>query len=412
MYNIIIVLYIKRFFKFFLKRCENLSVTGIIAEFNPLHTGHALLLKKAKERGMAVAVISGNFVQRGDLAIVEKRIRARAALINGADLVLELPVAYSMSTAQNFALGGVAALKAAGCDSLLFGSESGDITELAAACEILNTKEFSERLNGYLSTGMTFAAARERAACDSGLKSGVLSGANNNLAVEYMTAARKIGADFEFVTLKRQGAGHDSPEALGGFASASLLRERLLSGNYEFCKDYIPENIFSLFAPEKIADIRRIEKAVLAALRTRTLSELKNLPDISEGLENKLFSAIRVATDLHDLYNRVKVKRYTLARIRRLALSAFIGLDGTFFMKQPPYIRVLGFNERGAALLKERSGDSSVPLVTRVSQIKDMPEPALKLFEAECRATDLFTLALPEIAPCGLEHTAKIIKTE
>lgn len=389
-----------------------MSVTGIIAEFNPLHTGHALLLKEAKERGTVVAVISGNFVQRGDLAMFDKRIRARAALLSGADLVLELPVAYSMSTAQNFALGGVSALNAVGCDSLIFGSESGDITELNAACEILNTKEFSERLNIYLATGMTFAAARENAACDLGLKKGVLSGANNNLAVEYMTAARNIGAGFDFVTIKRRGAGHDSPEASGGFAAASLLRERLLSGDYDFCREYIPENIFSLLQPSNIADIRRIERAVLALLRTRTVNELKSLPDISEGIENKLFSAIRVATDLYDLYNRVKVKRYTLARIRRLTLSAFVGLDSTFFMKQPPYIRVLGFNERGMALLKGKSAGSVIPVVTRVSQIKKLPEPALKLFEAECRATDLFALALPKTAPCGLDLTSKIIKTE
>lgn len=389
-----------------------MSVTGIIAEFNPLHTGHALLLERAKERGTVVAVMSGNFVQRGDLAIAEKRIRARAALLSGADLVLELPVAYSMSTAQNFALGGVSALKAAGCDSLIFGSESGDIRELSAACEILNTKEFSERLNIYLATGITFAAARENAACDLGLKKGVLSGANNNLAVEYMCAAENIGADFEFVTLKRQGAGHDSPEVSGGYASASLIRERLLSGDYDFCRSYIPESVFSLLQPSNIADIRRIEKAVLAVLRTRTVNELKSLPDISEGIENKLFSAIRVATSLDDLYNRVKVKRYTLARIRRLALSALIGLDSTFFMKQPPYIRVLGFNERGMTLLKERSGNSAIPVVTRVSEIKKLSEPALKLFETECRATDLFALALPTPAPCGLEYTLKIIKTE
>lgn len=389
-----------------------MSVTGIIAEFNPLHTGHALLLKEAKERGTVVAVISGNFVQRGDLAMFDKRIRARAALLSGADLVLELPVAYSMSTAQNFALGGVSALNAVGCDSLIFGSESGDITELNAACEILNTKEFSERLNIYLATGMTFAAARENAACDLGLKKGVLSGANNNLAVEYMTAARNIGAGFDFVTIKRRGAGHDSPEASGGFAAASLLRERLLSGDYDFCREYIPENIFSLLQPSNISDIRRIERAVLALLRTRTVNELKSLPDISEGIENKLFSAIRVATDLYDLYNRVKVKRYTLARIRRLTLSAFVGLDSTFFMKQPPYIRVLGFNERGMTLLKERSAGSVIPVVTRVSEIKKLPEPALKLFETECRATDLFALALPKTAPCGLDLTSKIIKTE
>lgn len=395
-----------------MKRCEILSVTGIIAEFNPLHTGHALLLKEAKERGTAVAVISGNFVQRGDLAIAEKRIRARAALLSGADLVLELPCAYSMSTAQNFALGGVSALKAVGCDTLLFGSESGDTAELKTACEILKTKEFTALLNGYLATGMTFAAAREKAAWDMGLKKGVLSGANNNLAVEYMTAADNIGADFRFETLKRQGAGHDSPKVSGGYASASLLRQRLLSGDRDFCKDYIPENILPLFSTSNTADIRRLENAILAVLRTRTLSELKNLPDISEGLENKLFSAIRVATSLNDLYNRVKVKRYTLARIRRLVLSAFIGLDNTFFMKQPPYVRVLGFNTRGMVLLKERSADSAIPVVTRVSEIKKLPEPAKKLFETECRATDLFSLALPEAAPCGLEYTAKIIKTE
>lgn len=389
-----------------------MSVTGIIAEFNPLHTGHAHLLERAKERGTVVAVISGNFVQRGDLAIAEKRVRTRAALLGGADLVLELPVAYSMSTAQNFALGGVSALNAVGCDSLIFGSESGDITELAAACEILKAKEFPEKLNAYLTTGMTFAAAREKAACDLGLKKGVLSGANNNLAVEYMCAAKNIGADFEFVTLKRQGAGHDSPEVSGGYASASLIRERLLSGDYDFCRSYIPESVFSLLQPSNIADIRRIEKAVLAVLRTRTLNELKSLPDISEGIENKLFSAIRVATSLDDLYNRVKVKRYTLARIRRLALSALIGLDSTFFMKQPPYIRVLGFNKRGMTLLKERSVNSAIPVVSRVSEIKKLSEPALKLFETECRATDLFALALPTPAPCGLEYTSKIIKTE
>lgn len=395
-----------------MKRCEILSVTGIIAEFNPLHTGHELLLKKAREQGTAVAVISGNFVQRGDCAIAEKRIRARAALLCGADLVLEMPVSYSMSTAQNFALGGVSALKAVGCDALLFGSESGDITELKTACGILKTKEYSERLNTYLDTGITFAAAREKAANDLGLKEGVLSGANNNLAVEYMLAAENIGADFRFETLKRQGASHDSPEASGGYASASLLRERLLSGDRDFCKDYIPEKVFPLFTTQNTADIGRIENAVLALLRTRTLNELKALPDISEGIENKLFSAIRVANSLNDLYNRVKVKRYTLARIRRLVLSAFIGLDGTFFMKKPPYVRVLGFNERGKELLKERARASELPVVTRVAEIKKLPEPAKKLFEAECRATDLFALALPKPAPCGLEYTAKIIKTE
>jgi predicted nucleotidyltransferase len=227
-----------------------------------------------------------------------------------------------------------------------------------------------------------------------------------------MAAAENTGSNFQFQTLKRQGASHDSSEVSGGYASASLLRERLLSGDRDFCKDYIPEKAFSLFTPQNTADIRRIENAVLALLRTRTLKELGQLPDISEGLENKLFSAIRVASSLNDLYNMVKVKRYTLARIRRLVLSAFIGLDSTFFMKPPPYVRVLGFNEQGMKLIKENACISDIPIVTRISEIKNLTPTALKLFETECRATDLFSLALPKPAPCGLEYTAKIIKTE
>lgn len=389
-----------------------MAAVGIIAELNPLHSGHAFLLKEAKKLGTVVAVISGDFVQRGDIAIAEKRVRAKAALLCGADLVLELPAAYSLSAAPNFALGGVSALKAVGCDSLMFGSESGDISELSGALDILNNKKFPYMLSEFLDCGMTFAAAREKAAVSLGLKEGILSGANNNLAIEYISAAKNIGADFKFLTVKRQGSGHDSPEASGGYASASLLREKMLSGDYDFCKEYIPENVQGLFTPENAADIKRIEKAVLAVLRTKTLEELKNLPDISEGIENKLFSSIRVATDLNQLYNTVKVKRYTMARIRRLVLSAFIGIDNSFFMKKPPYLRVLGFNPRGEAHLKENAANSEIPVILRVSEIEKLSENARKLFAAECRASDLFALALPEPLPCGREYTSKLIKTE
>ncbi len=389
-----------------------MSAIGVIAEFNPIHTGHVYLLSEAKKHGTVVAVISGNFVQRGDIAIAEKRVRAKAALLCGADLVLELPVTYSMSTAQNFALGGVFTLKAMGCDSLIFGSECGDITELEKACGVLKSGKFSEEAEKLLGSGMTFAAAREKAAELAGLDSGVLKGANNNLAVEYMLAAENIGADFEYFTVKRQGAVHDSQISCKGFASASLLRKKLLEGDYGFCRKYIPENVSGLFTEENTADIKRIENAVLAVLRCRSIQELKGLPDISEGIENKLFSAIRVAKSLDELYNTVKVKRYTHARIRRLALNAFIGTDSAFFMKPPPYVRVLGFNPRGEALLKKNASASPVPVITRAAQTAALNAGALGLFQTECRAADLYSLALKKIKPCGTEYTAKIIKTE
>ena len=178
-----------------MQRSDILSAIGVIAEFNPLHTGHKYLLTEARRRGTVIAAISGNFVQRGDVAIFDKRKRAAAALACGADIVLEIPVSYAMSTAQNFALGGVSVLSAFGCESLIFGSECGDIKRLENASDMLSTDEYRERLQKYLDTGLTFAAARERAA---GLEDGLLCGANNNLAREYIAAARSINSYMKF----------------------------------------------------------------------------------------------------------------------------------------------------------------------------------------------------------------------
>lgn len=388
-----------------------MSVVGIIAEFNPLHKGHEYLIAKAKEQGTVVAVISGNFVQRGDTAIAEKRIRAEAALRCGADLVLELPVLWSMSTAENFALGGVSILKNIGCDKIMFGSECGDIEKLTAAADILLSNSFSEKLSAKLQKGVTFASAREAAAKELGFDSDILSKPNNNLAIEYIKAAKKLGFALEFETVRRIGADHDSREE-AEFVSASLLREKLRHGDYDFCRKYMSDEALSLFTPDTVSDIGLLDRAVLSVLRTKTAEDLKKLPDVSEGVENKLFSAIRLAESTDDLYNRVKVKRYTLARIRRLALYGFIGADNSFFMKTPPYIRVLGFNKKGEAQLRLGATVSKIPVIARAADIKQLDIAAQQVFETECRATDLFGLTLKKPLPCGLEYTSKIIKTE
>lgn len=387
-----------------------MKIFGIIAEFNPLHKGHEYLIKEAKKQGKVVCVISGNFVQRGDVAIAEKRIRALSALRCGADLVLELPVLWSMSTAQNFALGGISALKAAGCNNIIFGSECGNISLLQNAADIITSPEFSKIVASELKKGVTFAAARQTAAEILGLEPEILSGANNNLGIEYIIAARNLDFYPEFHTVKRLGAAHDSAEE-AEFVSASLLRSRLKEKDYDFCKKYMPEDIIPLYSPENIADINRLERSILSVLRTKDLNELKKLPDLSEGIENKLFSAIRLATSTEELYNEIKVKRYTLARIRRLVLSAFIGEDDKFFMKPLPYVRVLGFNPDGEQLLKEKK-NAEIPLIVKVSDISRLGHDAQSVFETEAVATDLFSLALPIPLPCGLEYTAKLIKTE
>lgn len=395
-----------------MKRCDILSAIGIIAEFNPLHTGHKLLIENAKKHGTVVCVISSNFVQRGDTAILEKRTRAKAALLCGADLVVELPVSYSMSTAQNFALGGVSILDALGCESLIFGSECGDIDTLKAASQILDSQAFSEKLTEELQKGVTFAAARQRAAELSGVQEGILAGANNNLAIEYMTACAKIGSKMQFETIERKGAKHDSREENSQFVSASLLREKLLSGEMQFCKKYLPPETYGLFDTEGLSDIKNIENLILGVLRTKTLEELASLPDLSEGLENKLFSSIRLATDLDKLYNTIKVKRYTHARVRRLVLSAFLGIDSSLFMKAPPYIRVLGFNKNGEQLLRRQAATSKIPVVMRALEIQNLSNVAQSTFALECRSTDLYVLSQKKPLGCGLEYTANLIKKE
>ncbi len=386
-----------------------MSTIGIIAEFNPLHSGHKALISEAKKRGTVVCIVSGNFVQRGDTAIADKSVRAKAALKAGADLVLELPVLWSMSTAENFALGGVSLAVASGCDTLIFGSEEGDVDSLLKTADILLSDSYNEKLKYGLSNGVTFAAARQKAAEECGAPTGILDKPNNNLAVSYILAARRIGATLNFETIKRQGAAHDSNE-VDEFVSASLLRQKLLCNDRDFCREFMDEDILSLFTQDVLSDITRLDTAILATLRQKPLSALQILPDLSEGVENKIYSAIRLATDIQELYNSVKVKRYPLARVRRLILSAFIGADNSFFMKAPPYIRVLGFTKAGEKHLKEHSDDFKLPIIMRVSEIDPLSDGAKKVFETECRATDLFNLSLTVPQKCGLEYTRPLIK--
>lgn len=384
---------------------------GIIAEFNPLHSGHELLINEAKNLGDVVCAISGNFVQRGDCAIVSKEIRARSALIAGADLVCEIPVLWSMSTAQNFALGGVSALLRFGCDTLIFGSEAGDTEPLIKICHILESDEFSDLLGKYMKNGTTFATARQRACEELGAEKGILDKPNNNLGIEYILASRRLGVDMNFKTVKRMGAAHDSTE-VDTFVSASLLREKLLSGDREFCSRYMNDDVLDLYKDGNIADIKRLEKGILAVLKLKGLNDLKKLPDLSEGVENKLFSAIKTATSLENLYNGIKVKRYTMSRVRRLVLSAFLGFDDEFFMKPLPYVRVLGRNKTGEKIVKSAKKTSTVPIIMRVGEINKLPDCAKNVFETEVVATDLYNLSLANPLSSGKEYTFKILTGE
>lgn len=376
---------------------------GIVAEFNPFHNGHKYLIAEAKRHAAdntAVAVMSGAWVQRGEPAITDKHTRAEIALENGIDLVLELPVIYSLNTAQKFAYGAIATLSATGViTSLAFGSESGNGEALISAADVLINEppEVSERIKKLTGDGMSFAAARAEA-FDGLISDGLLREPNDILAIEYIRAIKELGESFDIYAIKRTGAAHDGA-AVDDIASASEIR-RIMSTNSD-ASDYLPRCDFPLYSPAAL------DAAVIAKLRTCGADYLRTINDVSEGLENRFIQAARECDNVEALCQLVKSKRYALSRIRRITYSALLGLTKELAQKAPSYIRVLGMNKRGAALLKQRKARRkeliSNSLVLRQNKItahlpvitKPADHSGDEIFDFNNRAEDIFALCAP-----------------
>lgn len=359
--------------------------TAVIAEFDPFHNGHKYLIDTIKKNtdDAMIAVMSGAWVQRGGPAITDKFTRTRMALSGGIDLVLELPVIYSMSTAERFAAGAVAILKATGITNrLAFGSECGDAAALThAARALLNEPpEVSEKIKKLVSAGDTYAAARDIAYAGI-IPRGLLSSPNDILATEYITAATAQDAGFLFIPIKRRGAAHDGAAA-DGIASASEIRKMLRSGNS--CDAYMPRCDFPIY------DRAALDTAVISRLRMITAAELRNISDVSEGLENRFIAAAKESTTVDELCRRVKSKRYTMSRIRRIAYAAFLGITKEYDDMPPSYIRVLGMTERGRELLRQMKTAATLPVV-----IKPADRRGDAIFDLNSRAEDVFALAAP-----------------
>lgn len=392
------------------------KAVGIVAEFNPYHNGHAALVQEARKNAdCVVAVMSGNFVQRGAPAITDKRVRTKAALLDGVDLVLELPLPCAVAGAQRFAQGAVGLLAAAGCvDSLIFGSECGDAALLRRVAEILDEEALQQPVRERLSDGVTYARARSEAVGQvyGRQYADVLAEPNNVLATEYLRAAAQIGWKPEVYTLRRVGAEHDSSMPSGEFASGSLLRSSpaALARLYRFVPRTAVRVYASAFAEGLYpASATTLDTAVLAFLRRLTLAELAMLPDLSEGIENRLYASIRQAATLQELEEAVKTKRYTMARVRRLVLCAFLGLTQADMDMPLPYLRVLGFTPRGRELLAEMKQAAALPLHQSLARLRSLGGACERHAELEALATDLYALALPSPLPCGYEYTASAV---
>lgn len=386
-----------------------MAVAGVIAEYNPFHRGHAWQLAELRRRlgaDTAVAVcMSGSFVQRGDLAVLNKHSRAEMALRGGADLVLELPTPWSLAAAERFAQGGVAVLAATGVVThLAFGCESGMLPPLRQTSEALESGQYRAGLRRYLDEGMTFASARQAAVRElAGDAAACLSHPNNALAVEYLRALR--GTGIEPLALPRIGAGHDSGEESAYPSASAIRRQLMLGGNW---RAMLPEASAAILSREMEAGrgpvwLESCQRAVLSQLRRMDEEAFRVYDGGGEGLYHRFHAAVHSSANLADILSAAKTRRYPLARLRRMLLQSYLGVPQAAQGELPPYIRVLGASGRGRTLLRQMKKTASLPVLTKPAHARRLEPEARRLFSLEARCTGLYVLAYPDLREAAPE---------
>ena len=395
-----------------------MKVSGIICEYNPFHNGHLYHINETRKNGAThiAAVMSGNFVQRGDTAIIDKLERARLAVRSGADLVIELPVQYCLSSAENFAAGAVWLLDCLGAvDEISFGSECGDTDLLLRALEAVDitAETHTSEIHSIMEKGYTYPRALNSVINGIDPEIGaVISEPNNLLAIEYMRALRRFSSEMKPFTVKRISAAHDSDIPEGEFASASYIREKLAAGqNISDISDYMtPIWSEALSAAEdrgEIASFSRLERVLLYKLRSADIDEIAAINDVGQGLEHRIYGA-RMSGSLDELLFTVKTKRYTMARIRRIMLSLLIGITKADMQQLPPYGRILAFNERGKEILSRAKNTARLPFAASIAKLSQLNDTAKRFAELEIRASDVYGLALETVSSAQKDYRARI----
>lgn len=385
-----------------------MTVCGIIAEYNPFHLGHAWHLRETRRRlgGSAVLVcaMSGNFVQRGDFALLDQYERAAAAVECGADLAVALPLPAALSSADGFARGGMRLLAALGCGWVSFGAECGDPARLERAARLAASPQLAPRLADALRAGQSYAAALQTAAAEFDPEAAALfSAPNNTLGIAYCAQAEALG--IRPLPIPRIGAGHDAPTAKDGFASASFLRGLLGAAPPETAADDSAPEDWRRYLPE--ASARRLEAALregrapmlAAACDTALLAHLRRLdvpalrayaPGLA-GFAERLHRAVQEGRTFPEVCAAAQTRRYTLANVRRTLLRAYLELPADL-SPDPQYIRVLALNARGAEVLRH----ARLPVLTKPAAERRLPEALQPALRRDALADSLYALAAPE----------------
>ena len=406
------------------------NVLGIVAEYNPFHNGHLYHLIESKKQSNAnytIAVISGNFVQRGDVSIIDKWSKAQMAIQNGIDLVIELPTLYSISSAENFAYGSMRILDSLGIvNAISFGAENADINVLDKFATVLfeEPKEFISVLNHELSKGISYPKARENALLlylnDIRKYANILSSPNNILGIEYLKALKRLKSNMIPIAIPRYKVGYNSEKIVDGVTSGTAIRQMLITRNIKNIHKVLPENSYEILNEcisngQYVASIAQYEKEIIYILRKMTVEEIANIPDVSEGLENLIKEASNSCNNLQEFINIVKSKRYTQTRIQRILVYALLGItkkDMVTLNKTAPYIRVLGFNSKGRDLLSAIvSANPKLNIITSVKKFMgaNTNKNLSSLLEKDIFATNVYTLGYEYDSISNLDYTKKLI---
>lgn len=408
------------------------NVLGIVAEYNPFHNGHLHHLiesQKLTNYDYTIAVMSGSFTQRGDVSIIDKWSRAQMAIENGVDLVIELPTIYAISSAENFASGAIKILDSLGIvDYLSFGSECNDISILSDVTDVLTNEpsEYKSLLAHELSRGVSFPKARERALMmylnDIRRFNNVLSSPNNILGIEYLKALSNQSSKIQPITIKREGSAYndDSIPVDSNFASATSIRNICQSHDINILQNFMPESSFNILQDclengHLVKNISEFDKLIIFTLRQMSTDEISNLPDVSEGLEFAIKSAVNQCNTTAELLSIINTKRYTQTRLKRIFLYALLGItkkDMQISKTIKPYIRILGFNNKGRELISEISKQNrKLTIISSVKKFMDSnSNKNLKLMlEKDIWATNVFTLAYEYDSIGNLDYTHKLI---
>ncbi|MBQ6214403.1 MAG: nucleotidyltransferase family protein [Oscillospiraceae bacterium] len=392
-----------------------MNAVGIVAEYNPFHKGHEYHINRTKELlGTdlpVVAVMSGDFVQRGECAIFDKFARAKAAVLSGADLVVELPAPYVLSSAENYALSSVSLLKALRVSHMSFGSECGDIKTLESLAELVCSNSFINELKSYISENPTlsFASARQILAEKYLGKNGKLLGSPNNiLAVEYLKAIKNLETDITPVTVKRVGAGHDT-ESDDLFRSASDIRERIFKEE-DYCR-FIPENSFRVFREETErgrgpVSLSTLETAALSRLRSLDRDDYSRIKDAEDGLGNRIYENIRKYSSLEDTVSASVTKKHPASRVRRVLMNAVLGITADQTEGLPPYLRVLAANVKGTEYLSSIRESALLPVIAKSADIRAESGYCRRVFDITSLAHDFYVLGFKgkENLLCGEDY--------